>query len=517
MKSKVLGALQSFSRAAVGPVKFMAVMGMFLAAAVILQLEFFPAGVNAAGNLIKTMMDAMLNNLAIVFCIGIACGLAKKKKAEAAILALVVFLIFLAANNAWLTLTEALAEAGEMGLFGTGQAVVLGFQVVDMNVILGMILGALTGFIHNRFSEKEFIDIFRIYGGTRFSFILMIPITLILAILLCYIWPVINSGIGALSNMINNTGVAGIFVYAFGNRFLIPTGLHHMLWMPFCFTPIGGTAEIGGQMVSGAANIFYAEMGLGSALTAIDPSLRFATFGFAKIFGSLGIALAFMKMASPAKKKEVRGMILPSAFVGIVAGITEPLDFSFLFISPLLWLVHSLLAAVSEVLLWVLGSRTFMLYGLLDTIISNSVIPPSLSKFWIALLVGAVMTVVWYFVFCFLIKKLNIKTPGREEATAGDSEEAPALNGDEAGHTMVSPGNVALIIEGLGGADNIAAVTNCFTRLRCEVKDPAKVDQAGLEKAEQKGIVVKDKNVQVIIGMKVEEVKESVCAKLGME
>lgn len=515
MKTKVLASFQAFSRAAVGPVKFMAVMGMFLAAAVILQLEFLPSFVNTIGNLLKGMMDAMLNNLAIVFCIGIACGLSKKKKAEAAILSIVVFLIFLAANNAWLSFTGALAEPGDMGLFGTGQAVVLGFQVVDMNVMLGMVLGALTGFIHNRFSEKEFIDMFRIYGGTRYSFILMIPITLVLAIALCYIWPVVNSGIGALSNMINNSGVAGIFVYAFGNRFLIPTGLHHMLWMPFCFTPIGGSAELGGQIVSGAANIFYAEMGMGGTLTALDDSLRFATFGFAKIFGSLGVALAFMRTALPAKKKEVRGMILPSAFVGFVAGITEPLDFSFLFISPLLWLVHSLLAAISEVLLWVLGSRTYMLYGALDTIICNSVIPPALSKFWIALIVGVVMTVVWYVVFCFLIRKLKLKTPGRDIAPV--EEDTPVLTGSFQSDGVVSATNASIIIEGLGGKDNIASVTNCFTRLRCEVKDTTKVSQDRLKSAEQKGIVVNGVNVQVIVGMKVEELKEVVCSQLGFE
>lgn len=351
MKSKFSQTMQDFSRAVIVPVKFMAVMGLFLAVSVILQLEFMPSIVQTFGGLIKTMMDSMLNNLALIFCVGITASLAKKKKVEAALISLIAFLFFLAANNAWLTLTDQLAEAGEMGLFGTGQAVVLGFQVVDMNVFLGMLVGCLVAFIHNRFSDKEFVDFLSIYGGSRFSFMILIPVILITAIGMSYIWPVVNNWISSLSGFILTTGLLGVFIYAFGNRFLIPTGLHHLLWMPFCFTALGGTAEIGGQVYNGAANIFYAEMANAGSITSLDPSLRFATFGFVKIFGSIAVSLALIHCAKKQRKEEVKGMILPSMFVAAVAGITEPLDFSFLFASPLLWLVHSLLTAISETIL----------------------------------------------------------------------------------------------------------------------------------------------------------------------
>ena len=195
MKSKFSQTMQDFSRAVIVPVKFMAVMGLFLAVSVILQLEFMPNVVQTFGGLIKTMMDSMLNNLALIFCVGITASLAKKKKVEAALISLIAFLFFLAANNAWLTLTDQLAEAGEMGLFGTGQAVVLGFQVVDMNIFLGMLVGCLVAFIHNRFSDKEFVDFLSIYGGSRFSFMILIPVILITAIGMSYIWPVVNNWI----------------------------------------------------------------------------------------------------------------------------------------------------------------------------------------------------------------------------------------------------------------------------------------------------------------------------------
>lgn len=525
MKGNIKEAMQKFSRSAIMPIKFMAVMGLFLAIAVIMQLEFMPTFIQTFGTLIKTMMDSMMNNLAIVFCVGIASSMANKKKVEAGLLSLIVFLFFLAANNAWLSLNGMLAEEGVMGLFGTGQGIVLGFQVVDMNIFLGMILGCLTAYIHNKFSDIEFIDLFSIYGGSRFTFILMIPVTLFLAVSLCYLWPVVNGWIASLSNVILTAGLFGVFIYAFGNRFLIPTGLHHLLWMPFCFTALGGTAEIGGQMYSGAVNIFYAEMANAGTITSLDPSLRFATFGFVKIFGSIAVGLALIHCAKKEKKEEVKGMIVPSMFVGAVAGITEPLDFSFLFASPLLWFVHSLLTAISEVILWAIGARTYMMYGLIDTVVSNSVISPTLTKFYLVIIVGLLMSIVWYATFVILIKKLNLKTPGREEVVAtttgvvvGLDQNANPVGGDSLLSDRNTTQDVALVIKGLGGEENIETVTNCFTRLRVNVKDVKKVNEDTLKQcSQQKGVVTSGNNVQVIIGMGVTTFKEAVCDVLGIE
>lgn len=401
-----------------------------------------------------------------------------------------------------------------MGLFGTGQAVVLGFQVVDMNVFLGMLVGCIVAFIHNRFSDKEFVDFLSIYGGSRFSFMILIPVILVTAIGMSYIWPVVNGWISSLSGFILTTGLLGVFIYSFGNRFLIPTGLHHLLWMPFCFTALGGTAKIGGQVYNGAANIFYAEMANAGSITSLDPSLRFATFGFVKIFGSIAVSLALIHCAKKQRKEEVKGMILPSMFVAAVAGITEPLDFSFLFASPLLWLVHSLLTAVSETILWGIGARTYMLYGLIDTFVSNSVFSPSVTKFYLVILVGVIMSVIWYFVFILLINKLNIKTPGREDE---ESEEAVLVNETNGEFTADGSADFDLVVAGLGGRENIESISNCFTRLRVTVKDEALVDSAQLERiSQQKGVVLNGTSVQVIIGMGVQGFKEDICERLGM-
>ncbi|MBS7578001.1 MULTISPECIES: PTS transporter subunit EIIC [unclassified Enterococcus] len=512
MKEKVTESMQKFSRAVIVPVKFMAVMGLFLAFSVIFQLNFMPSFLQSFGELVKTMMDSMLNNLSLIFCIGIASSLANKKKVEAGLTALISFLFFLAANNAWLTMNNMIAEAGTMGLYGTGQGMVLGFQVVDMNVFLGMIIGCLVGYIHNKFSNIELHDILKIYGGSRLSFMILVPIILALAIVLSYIWPVVNEGIGSMSNLILTTGLLGVFIYSFGNRFLIPTGLHHLLWMPFCFTAIGGTAEINGQVYSGAVNIFYAEMANAGTITQLDSSLRFATFGFVKIFGSIAVALAIIYCANKNKKEETKGMILPSMFVASIAGITEPLDFSFLFISPLLWLVHSLLTAVSETLLWALGARTYMLYGILDTFVSNSVFSPSVTRFYLVIIVGIVMSIIWFFIFVFLIKKFDIKTPGRE---AEELEAAGTIT--ISGDAQATIQDEQLVIDGLGGPENIEMVTNCFTRLRVTVNDPVRVNKALLESLQSsKGVVINDKNIQVIIGMGVQDFKETVCEILGI-
>lgn len=512
-------AMQKFSRSAIVPIKFMAVMGLFLAFSVILQLDFMPSFLQLFGGIIKSMMDIMLNNLALIFCVSITASLANKNKLEAAVLSLIVFLMFLAANNAWLDLSGLLAEEGAVGLYGTGQNLVLGIQVVDMNVFLGMILGPLTAYIFNKFGDKKFIDMFSLYGGSRFAFMVMIPIVLVFAISMCYVWPVVSGWINSMSNFIVAAGFLGVFLYGFGNRFLIPTGLHHLLWMPFCFTAVGGSAVIDGEVYTGAVNIFYAEMANAGSITSLDPSIRFAFFGFSKVFACIPIALALIHSARKENRDEVKGMVLPGAFVGTVAGITEPLDFSYLFAAPLLWFAHSVLAGLSEALLWQLGIRTFVKDGVIDTVVSNSVFNPSVTKVIWFVLFGLLMGFVWYITFMFLIKKFNLKTPGREEIVTPEgvavsvSEEVNSNTDDSQ-----EKDTIKLIISGLGGPDNIESVSNCFTRLRVDVKDLEKVDEATLKNHPlQKGVVYSGNNVQIIIGMGVQDVKDEVCERLGLE
>lgn len=515
-KEKALEASQKFSRAALAPVMFMTITGTVIALGVLLQLKGLPVGVQITGEFLKTMMDSMMNNLSIVFCVGLGTGLAKKKKVDAAILSIIVFLMFLASNNAWLTINDMLAEPGMAGLFGTGQAEVLGFQVTDMGVFLGMILGCLTGWIHNKFSDKEFIDIFRAYGGSRLAYTIAIPVIGLLAIVITYIWPIINNGINATTDLMSTSGAFGVFLYGFGNRFLIPTGLHHLLWMPFTLSAVGGTAEIAGKMYEGATNIWYAQMANTGSLTALDESARFLTFGFSKMFGCIGIALAFIKTAKPENKAIVKGVVVPTLFVAVLAGITEPFEFAFLFISPLLWFVHSLLDGIFNAILYISGARISASNGIISLITSNITLSPALTKIFLLIPIGLAGIVAWYFSFVFLIKKFDIKTPGRE-----DSGEVKL--GGKKENSEVSKGNIdederiKNIVEGLGGPANIDTVNNCFTRLRIDVKDISLVNDDIINKSKNSGIVKKGNNVQIIIGMKVQTVRENICEYLNLE
>ena len=215
-----------------------------------------------------------------------------------------------------------------------------------------------------------------------------------------------------------------------------------------------------------------------------------------------------IRTAKPEYKQVVKGMIVPSMLVAMMAGITEPFDFSFLFISPFLWLVHGLITAVSETILWILGVRTFAMNGFIDTIVSNSVISPGLTKIYLFFIVGAVMTAVWYFTFCFFIKKMDIKTPGRDDSLDMDLAEETTVTKSSNGAYKIE--DAEKMIEGLGGADNIDSINNCFTRLRIDVKNVDLVKEAVIKQAPQKGVIINGKNVQIIIGLGVEDVKSVV-------
>lgn len=517
-KEKALEACQKFSRAALAPVMFMAITGTVIAIGVLLKLNGLPSGVQFLGGFLKTMMDSMMNNLSIIFCIALGTGLAKRKKVDAAILSIIVFLMFLAANNAWLVANDMISQSGKSGLFGTGQAMVLGFQVTDMGVFLGMILGCLTGWIHNKFSNKEFIDIFRVYGGSRLAYAIAIPIVGIFAIGVTYIWPVVNNGINATTDLMSTSGPFGVFLYAFGNRFLIPTGLHHLLWMPFTLSAVGGTAEIAGKMYEGATNIWYAQMANAGGLSVLDESARFLTYGFSKMFGCVGIALAFIKTAKPENKSVVKGLVVPTLFVAVLAGVTEPFEFAFLFISPLLWFVHSFLDGIFNAILYMADVRISGESGIITLITNNITISPTLTKIYLLIPIGLAGIAAWYFSFVFFIQKLNIKTPGREESgeiKLGSKKEKPVdvkVNID-----VDEDERVKNIVEGLGGSENIEEVNNCFTRLRVDVKDVNLVNDNIINKSKNSGIVKKGNNIQIVIGLKVQTVRENVCEYLNLE
>lgn len=513
MSIDIQGAMKRFSGAIIRPVLFLAVAGILLAVSVILKMEGMPGPVAMVGSLIYTCVNSgVVGNLGLLFCIGLTCALANKKKGDAAVIAASTFLVFLYADNAWLTSNNMLADASG-GLYGTGQGMVLGVQVVDMGVFIGIILGCLNGWLFNRFCDVKFPEVVSTYDGTRWVFFLAITVAGVLGVLMCYVWPTVNGWINSLQTFIYDSNYIGQFVYGFLNKLLIPTGMHHLLWMPFMYSAVGGTAQIAGESVSGAYNIFMAELGNTASITAMDPSIRFCELGFGKWFGTIGTVLAFISVAPKQHRAKVRGMLVPAALVAILAGITEPFEFMYLWASPILFVVNAALDGLFQCILYAAGWRA-LLTGFIETVPGLIALPADLSHWFVVIPVGAVAVAVWFVVFRTLILKLNLITPGRE-----DEFELPESAEETAAPTSaVAPENVKTIIEGLGGSDNIVKVMNCFTRLRVDVKDISLVDEDVINTVKNSGIVHGGpNNIQIVIGMKVGEVCEAVNKALGRE
>jgi PTS system arbutin-like IIC component len=526
MKS-IAQKFKEFSHVIVDPVLYLAVVGIVLAISTILSL-ISSTFLNDLGTILNSATNsAIIGNLPVILCVGICAGFAKKQKANASVFALMTYLMFLYANNAFLSITGQLVEEGAagMGLYATGQATVLGIQVTDVNVFGGIIIGCLAAFIWNKAIEIKIPEYLKIYGGPRMALLIMIPVIVGFAILMAYVWPSIASVINALSQGIQNAGGFGVFVYGFLNRFLIPTGLHHFLWMPFCYTPLGGTATVAGETVYGATNIFYAEMPLiaNGTITTLDSSIRFAHFGFAKEFCALGVALAFIRASKPKNRKAVAAMMIPMYITVSLAGITEPLDFTILFASPVLWLAKGVLTGLSEMVLYLLHNQVYNIFGFIELFSVNLALPNSVTHLTTYLLVGVIFVALTYIVFVFLIKTFNYMTPGRAddwgaENTASElSESGEASIAEEKKEAYLSDKSVENIIEGLGGVDNIDNMAHCMTRLRTTVKDPSKINEELLKNTQSKGMFKNGKEVQLVYGLNVTEIFEQMAAILHIE
>lgn len=525
MKDKVQKLTQTFARAIIQPVMFMAVAGLIIAFAAILKIEQMPKFVQTIGNGLFTVLNgAAIGQLSVIFCVGIATAIAKKKKVDAAILAITTYLIFLYANNFWLTLTHSLAKPGSQGLYGTGQNMILGVQATDMGVFLGIILGCLVGFFVNKFGNIKFHKWLAPYEGTKFAYVLLILTTIILAIVLTYVWPPINHLVNLAVGGMSGMGALGFFFYGFLNRMMLPFGMHHLLWMPIYYTPLGGTAKVAGKAVSGAMNIWFAEVGNAGSLTHIDASVGYlANFGYIAL--PIGIALAIIKTAKPENKARVKGILFPAMIAAALGGVTEPIEFLFLFISPVLWLAHAIVYGFGLWLSNVLGLR-MLVENVINTTMYSLSIPPSLGHQWLIIPIGLFLVGLEYIVFKTMIEKLKIPTLGREDIAEldGDSPKVTPVQptkpvaGGEATPvpemTAATPDATGeanpfdLIVNGLGGVGNIEEINNCFSRLRIDVADATKINLALLKQYPSSGVIQNHKNVQIVVGMGVQDVSE---------
>lgn len=528
MKEKVMNILQKFSKAMFIPVLILPIAGILIAVGNLFTnarlLEVLPFMNNPVttgfGSLLSGSLVAILNNLGVIFCVGLAVGLADKKKSEAGFTALLGFLVFINAMNRFMDLTGILYTGDSLS--GTGQAMVLGVQILDMGVFLGIILGVVTALVHNKFCEIEFNNAFQIYGGSRFVFIVLIPVLVILAVVLTFVWPFIQTGISALGGFINKSGNFGLFLYGALERLLIPTGLHHLVYTPFLYTSLGGTAEVGGQILEGARNIYYAEMA-DPSVAVLSQSVIWDARGISKMFGLIGACLAMYHTARPENKNKIKAILIPAAFTSFIAGVTEPIEFSFMFVAPILFVIHAALSGLSMVALNVLNVRAIGPNGFLDFLLYN--VPLGIEKTgWpMYILVGLIFFVIYYVVFRILISKLNLHTLGREAAgmemklhTKAEYKEKVASEKKGQRDKNDEGVDASVIVAALGGAENIEKVDNCYTRLRLILKNTELVDENVLKQdTGANAVIKKGQNVQVVYGLKVNAVRKAVDAQLG--
>ena len=524
MKQKITNALEKFSKAMLSPLTYIAAAGMILVLGALLTSSSLKSLTNAEGeliwlskflnlkvvqligNLIYEGVMIIINNLSVFFCVGIAAVMAKKDKHQAGIIALMSYLIFLKSSNVTLTQMGMLAEADPLvGLYGTGQASTFGMQVVDMSVFGGIILGLLCAGIYTKTCSMRFTgNVTQIFSGVRWSFTIMVFVSVLMGVASCYVWPPIQGVIDSLTGLIKNTGNFGLFLYGFLERFLIPTGLHHLVYTPFQFSALGNSMTLGDTTYVGSYIVLMMENALGMEFSE---GIVWMYTGFTKTFGYFGIVAAFIFCAHKENRAKTAATLIPLALTASLASITEPIDFLFCFAAPLLWVAHACIAGLFIVLLKVFSVTGFTT-NLLASILMNISAGVERTNYPMLYLLALVEIVVYFVVFTLLIKKFNLKTPGREtEETEGDKEPEKK---SEKKIDVKNKEEILYIIEGLGGKENINTVDNCFTRLRVNVKDASLVKDEVINKTPNSGIVKKENDIQIIYGLHVPDIKKAV-------
>lgn len=486
-------ALEVFSKSIVQPLMYLSVAGTVLILGILLTNQAIVAAVPflqlpvfaVSGKVIYNSLMFIVNNLAVLFCAGIAGAMAKKDKGHATLIGLMSFFLFLNANNIVLEAMGMLAEPTQLGLVGTGQSSVLGIQVLDMGVFGGIVLGCLAGWVFNKFGGKQFPVALSMFSGVRFPFLIMIVISLVLGAGACVVWPPVQGAIASLAGMIQESGSIGLFVYGMLNKLLVPLGLHHLIYTPFQFSDVGGTLALGETVIAGAYPIRVAEMAMEGV--PFSPSTYFNSYTFNNLWPYLGIGAAFIVTAYKQNKDKTRAVIIPLMITAVLTCITEPIDFLFVFSAPVLFVVHSILSGISLVL------------GVEKT------------NWPMMLVLGVVNAALYFVIFTVLIKKLKLHTPGRE----GNEDDASAVSAPDAAAPAAAVDTadddaILDLIKGLGGKENIQSVENCFTRLRVSVADESLVNEDFINRMENSGIVRKGNDVQIIFGMKVASVRGAV-------
>lgn len=546
--SRLFGVLQRVGRSFMLPIALLPIAGLLLGVGASLtnaaMIESYGLenvlGEGTILNSILTVLSAVgsiiFDNLPIIFAMGVALGMAESEKATATLSAAIAFFVMHATISTLLTLT---GKIGDGTLHEGSVADVVGITSLQMGVFGGIIVGLGVAALHNKFYKIKLPTVISFFGGTRFVPIISTVVYVVVGAVMFFVWPFIQEGIFGLGNLVLNSGYIGTAVYGFIERILIPFGLHHVFYLPFWQTGVGGSAVVDGTLIMGAQNIFFAELGSASTDVFSVSATRFMSGKFPfMIFGLPGAALAMYTCAKSKKRKVAGGLLLSASLTAMLTGITEPIEFTFLFVAPVLYFFHSLLAGLSYMLTHVFNVGVGMTFsgGIIDLLLFG-VLQGNEKTGWVAIIpLGIVYFIVYFLLFRFMIRKFDYITPGREDDDGetklytradyndrkrgkGAPNPAPAYAGatnsraEVAGEPEMSAAAVGLentssmIVRGLGGRENIRDIDCCATRLRVTVHDSALVTDSLLKMSGAAGVIRRGNGVQVVYGPQVSVIK----------
>ncbi|WP_434799399.1 alpha-glucoside-specific PTS transporter subunit IIBC [Terrisporobacter vanillatitrophus] len=510
--------IQKFGGAMFTPVLLFAFAGIVIGLGTLFTTEAIMGSLAAPTSMWYQCWNVVLqggwtvfSQLPLLFVVGLPIGMAKKQNARCAMEALVLYLTFhyfLSTILAQWGPTFGVDFAAEVG--GTsGLTMIANIKTLDMGMIGALIISGIVIYLHNRFFDTELPEWLGTFSGSTFIFMIGFFVMIPVAVLSAFAWPKVQGGMLLFQGFVKGAGAFGVWIFVFLERVLIPFGLHHLLYTPFFYDNV---------LVPGGLYTYWAtklpELAATSQpLKSIVPEAGFTSTGFSKIFGCLGVALAFYSTAKPQNKKKVLGLLVPVTLTAIFCGVTEPIEFTFLFVAPWLFVVHALLAATLSTVMYIAGIVGIHSGGVIEMSSFNWI--PLMSSHWreylLMLGIGLAFTGIWFVVFKTLILKFDVKTPGRED----DEEDIKLRSKAEYREKKSSKGNddqsvfVESILEGLGGCDNIVDVTNCATRLRVNVKDESLCKgDTYFKSIGAHGCSTNGKSLQVIIGLKVPKVRD---------
>ncbi|MEG7504315.1 alpha-glucoside-specific PTS transporter subunit IIBC [Enterobacter hormaechei] len=518
----MLSQIQRFGGAMFTPVLLFPFAGIVVGIAIMLRNPLFVGeALTAPDNLFAQIVHiieeggwAVFRNMPLIFAVGLPIGLAKQAQGRACLAVLISFLTWNYFINAMgMTWGHFFGvDFSAEPTAGSGLAMIAGIKTLDTSIIGAIIISGLFTAIHNRFFDKPLPVFLGIFQGTSFVVILAFFVMIPCAWLTLLGWPKVQMGIESLQAFLRTAGALGVWVYTFLERILIPTGLHHFVYGPFIFGP---AAVEGGIQVYWAQHLQEFSQST-VPLKTLFPEGGFALHGNSKVFGSVGIALAIWYTASPENRVKVAGLLIPATLTAVLVGITEPLEFTFLFISPLLFAIHAVLAATMATVMYIFGVVGNMGGGLLDQFLPQNWIPMfhnHASTVFTQIGIGLCFTGIYFVVFRTLIERLNLKTPGREESEIKLYSKADykAARGQTTAPAAASQqvGQAAGFLQALGGAANIESINNCATRLRIALVDMTKTQSDDVFKAlGAHGMVRRGNGIQVIVGLHVPQVRD---------